>query len=295
MGQVEEVRAVGSEELPWRPMTIGELLDAAIAVFQRRPIRILAVAIVLAALEQLALYPVRHTVFAQPHAYQGVFSEGVTAAMWTLIAYGIGTEAMVIGLLGAVTAGPARQLLLARTPGACPRMSMRPVGAILLSAIVGIGAFATFWAGVVPWVFWFMFTGLVMPVLVNDARLGAKGHGLPGRKLSVPGAFLRSFALVGRSGLRPGGIRLMAYVPFTLLRLLLAWGGVAELAKFIHVPLPLDYAIWIIVNATAYACMAAVDATAHLETRMRLEGLDMELNRAVRGGTSVPEALAVPR
>lgn len=283
-----------SDVLPWRPLTAGELLDAAVTVFRHRALRILTVAIVLAALEQLALYPIRHGMYSRPHDYTAVFVTGPNAAFWLLLAYGIGTEAVVIGLLGAVSAWPARELLLARAPNA-PRPSIRPFGAILLALVVGGGAFATFWAGFVPWVFWFMFTGLVLPVLVNDARLGATAAGRPGRRLSAPGAFVRSFALVGRSGLRPGGIRLLAYVPFTALRLLLGYGGVLALTEFVRVPLAAEYAIWIVVNAGVYALIAAVDATTHLETRMRLEGLDLELSRALRGGTSVPDALAVPR
>jgi hypothetical protein len=295
VGTEDGGRDVGTEELPWRPLTIGELLDAAIAVFQRRAVRVLAVAVVLAGLEQLALYPIRFGMFPDPHNYLANFPHGLDARWWTLVAFGSGTEAMVIGLLGAVTAGPARQLLLARSPGACPRISLRPIATIVLSAVVGVGAFATFYAGFVPWVFWFMFTGLVTPALVNDARLGPRRPGGPVRKLSAPGAFGRSFALVGRAGLRPGAARLMAYVPLTLLRLLLAYGGVIALGEFVRVPPAVAYAIWIVVNATAYACMASVDATAHLETRMRLEGLDLELSRVLRIGAPVPDALVVPR
>jgi hypothetical protein len=284
-----------AEELPWRPLTAGELLDTAIAVFRHQPARLLGVSVVLATLEQVALYPLRHGMFGNPHNYfTSPDGFAITAAWWRLLAYGIGTEAVVLGLLGAVAAGPARQLLLARAPGACPRMSLRPVGAILLSLVIGLVAFAAFWLAVVPWVFWFMFTGLVMPVLVTDARLGA-GPGRPARKLSVPGALFRSFGLVGRSGLRPGAIRLLAYGPFTVLRLLLGFGGTLALAEFVHVPPAASYAVWIVVNATVYACLAAVDATTHLETRMRLEGLDMELNRAVRGGIPIADALVVPR
>jgi hypothetical protein len=288
---------VAAEELPWRPLTVGELLDAAIGVFRRQAVRLLAVAVGLAAVEQLALYPIRRGMFPDIHDYFSGVAYGafdLSARWWLLVAAGIGTEAAVITMLGAVAAGPARQLLFARTPGACPRMSPRPIGTIVLGVGVGVLAFATFWAGVVPWLFCFMFTALAAPVLVADARLGRSGAARGPRRLSVPGALGRSLRLVRRSGLRPGGVRLLAYGSFTALRLLLALAGGAALDSLVRIPIAVSYALWIGVNATAYACVAAVDAAAHLEARMRLEGLDLELDRALRTGSALSDALVVP-
>jgi hypothetical protein len=286
---------VGAEELPWRPLTIGELLDAAVATLRRRPIRLLLVATLLAATEQVALYPIRHGMFSPAHNYFSGFPDFFSERWWTLIAVGMGTEATVIAMLGAVAAGPARELLLSGVPVAPGRFKARPIGTTILSLIVGVIAFATFWAGVIGWVFWFMFTALVTPTLINDAMLGARASGKPAKRLSTIGAFGRALALVRRAGLRPGGARLLAYGAFALMRILLAWAGLFALGQYVRVPAAVEYAIWIIVNAIMYSYLASLDATAHLETRMRQEGLDMELGRAERLGTPIADALVVPR
>jgi hypothetical protein len=294
---------VDGEGLPWRPQTVSELLDSAVAVLRHRPRQLLAVAVVLAAVEQLVLYPLRESLSGGQHNYIPDL-DGMRHHLWIVIAAGMGTEAFVIGLLGAVAAGPARSLLLASAPPGValpppqlppPRWPARLPAAIALSLVVGSGAFVAFWAGAVGWIFWFMLTALVTPVLVNDAMLGSSTPWQPGRKLSVPGAFGRSFALVGRSGLRPGAVRLMAYGVFTLIRLLIAWVGLREHPGFLVHWLPFEYAVWVLVNAVMYAYLACGDAAAHLETRIRLEGLDIELSRAVRLGTPIGDALAVPR
>ena len=57
----------------------------------------------------------------------------------------------------------------------------------------------------------------------------------------------------------------------------------------------IDWALWIILNALLYTTIAGVDAAAHLETRIRTEGLDITIGRASRGGRPVENVLAGPR
>jgi hypothetical protein len=52
---------------------------------------------------------------------------------------------------------------------------------------------------------------------------------------------------------------------------------------------------WLMVNSVAYPVLACLDTVLHVETRMRSEGLDIALQRAVRRGVSADAALAVPR
>ena len=52
-------------------------------------------------------------------------------------------------------------------------------------------------------------------------------------------------------------------------------------------------AAWAAVNAVAYATLACLDAVLYLETRMRTEGLDIALGRALRRGEPVAPLLAV--
>jgi hypothetical protein len=135
-----------------------------------------------------------------------------------------------------------------------------------------------FLVGGVPWALWFMATGLGVPALIIDT----------GR--SPWTAMFRGMRLVMRSHLRPGGIRLLAYLPWFAIRLL-----VVLIGAFTGPPVWLDYTIWILINTAAYASIASVDATAHLEARIRREGLDIALGRAVRRGMPGESVLAAPR
>jgi hypothetical protein len=54
-------------------------------------------------------------------------------------------------------------------------------------------------------------------------------------------------------------------------------------------------AVWALVNAVAYPALACLDAVLHLENRMRVEGLDIALSRALRLGAPTAQVLAVPR
>src|SRR5689334_15558696 len=99
-------------EFPLRPMTLGELLDAAMALLRRRALPLLCAAAVLAALEQLALAPLRRIAFLSP-PYYGPAGEHVTA-WWTVTSLGFGSELLIITLLGAYAAAAARPALLGR-------------------------------------------------------------------------------------------------------------------------------------------------------------------------------------
>jgi hypothetical protein len=285
---------VDVDGLPWRPMTVSEVLDAAVDVLRARPVQLLAIALLLASLEQLVLYPLRTSLVGGQHNYRYDLI-GLHHQVWTVLAAGMGTEAFAIGVLGAFAAVAARCQLLASVPQTSPAPRARLTGAIVLSFVIGVVAAVTFWAGGILWVCCFMLTGLVMPTLVNDVLLGSRGPGRPTARLSVFGAFRRGVVLVIRAGLRPGGIRLMSHAILSMLRLLIAWVGVQVLPEFIPIPIAAEYAIWIVVNATMYACIASGDAASHLETRIRVEGLDLEMNRSIRLGTPIAEALAVPR
>ncbi len=106
----------------------------------------------------------------------------------------------------------------------------------------------------------------------------------------------RSFALVSRGRMRPGGIRLVGYLAWYAIRLAMGLGGVAALGL---VASPggtawgwlVGSGTWLVVNTVAYPALACLDAVVHLENRMRVEGLDIALSRALRK----PVAGAVPR
>ncbi|MFU8853264.1 hypothetical protein ACNAW0_20075 [Micromonospora sp. SL1-18] len=261
-------------------MTIGELLDAATTLLRTRARLLLGVGLVVALVEQAVLFPLRQaadvTYLVFPH-------EERWGWYLLLLLVGFGTEMAGIAVLGAVTssAGP-RALLGASAP---PRPV--PVGrAALLAPAIGLLAIvagATVLAGPVV----FLLVGLAMPALVID-RLGA------GR------ALLRSVSLSSRRALRAGWIRLLGYLSWLFIRLATGVAGWAALGLFLDTgTAERDHlatgVAWLMVNTLAYPTLACLDTVLHLDLRMRTEGLDLSLRRALSRRVSCDTALAVPR
>lgn len=273
-----------SETIPLRPLTLAEMLDSALELLRRNALGLLTVSAVLAVIEQVLLYPLRAAAGAVPPHYDPLHDR--LGNYWLVLAVGMGTEAAIVGLLGGLAARAAVPALAGGTPA--PRWLAgrgSRIGALLaLAGILLFGAMLTAAAGFVPWIFWYMFSGLAAPALVID-RLGPLG------------ALGRSFVLVGRGRWRPGGIRLLGYLAWLSIRLALGAGSVAALRLIIHLPgrtwpVVAAMAAWAIVNTVAYAALGCLDAVLHLENRMRVEGLDLALSRALRRGVPADRILA---
>jgi hypothetical protein len=287
---------VSVDAVPLRPMTVAEVLDAAVAVVRYRPWPLIAAAVLAAAAEQAVLLPIRRAAFASHDVFftAGDYWHALATRpgpWWLLVAVGMGTEAMIFAGLGGLTGRRATDRLLAGLPSdtaGAPGWSVGRVGQLALVALIaGVGAAVGFFAGLVPWLFWFAISGLAAPALVID---GPRGGAL--------GAFRRSFRLAFRAGLRPGALRLLSYLTWFVLRLLVGALGLALLASQLpggSTVAVVGYAVWTAVNAAAYASIASLDATIHLETRMRLEGLDIALGRARATGRPVASVLGAPR
>ncbi|HET6211248.1 MAG TPA: hypothetical protein VFE14_00090 [Micromonosporaceae bacterium] len=268
--------------LPLRPLTVAELLDAALALLRTRARPLLAVGIGLALAEQALIYPLR----TRAHGY---FPNGEnTGPWWLMIAVGFATEAVAIAVLGAQAAGAVLPALLGR-PVPRPRRSRAAIAgsvagvAIAAGLTCGLAAYAF----LLPWFVVYASLGLAAPAVVVD-RLGS-GQ-----------AVVRSIRLVWRSGLRPGAIRVLGYLGWLLFRLALSLGGITALNAIPRVELGswtvlAAAACWAVVNAIAYPVLGCLDAVLHLEARMRVEGLDIALGRALRRGEPLEPALAVPR
>ncbi len=263
------VGEVGAE-IPVRPLTAGEVLDAAIAVLRQRPWRLLGLALLLAGAEQAALYQPMHDRLTTPHNYF-TSQPGALGRVWDLVSIGTGTETAIFVLLGAVAA-PAGYRLLTREAGVDARMPrMSWLSLLALAAVVGGVTVVGTEIGLLPGVFWFMVTGMIAPALVVEGR-GLRALG-------------RSLSLSTRHGLRPGGLRLMAYASWVALRLLIGLATPALVEQFSGTLSGtwwdvVDTGVWILVDAVAYAVIACVDTCVYLETRMRHEGLDIWLARA---------------
>jgi hypothetical protein len=323
----------GAESLPLRPQTTGELLDAATNLLRRNALPLIGAGLVLALVEQLALYPLRHAASTHPPWYLPAVP-GPVARYWLLLAVGFGTEAVIVTLLG----GLAARASVADLTGAPPPRPLigrgsRAGALALLALILGAGASVGSIVGLVPGLLWYLLAGLAAPALIVDRREPVRpggpstGPNLPGPRTAsgtparpaTPGrpatgpygtgrltaigpfaAIGRSFTLVTSGRWRPGGVRLVGYLAWWLIRLGLGAGSIALISLLVH-PAGTGWAslaagaAWAIVNAIAYPALGCLDAVVHLETRMRVEGLDIALSRALRGQRPTEPALAVPR
>jgi hypothetical protein len=266
-----------SPVIPLRPLTFGELLDAAVQLLRTNARLLLIVAFALAVCEQAVLFPLRSA--AGVDGTTDLFSTDDGGIWWLVFCCGLATEGVVLALLGGLTGAaagpallgtpvPARDLLRqwARRAPALLVLALA-VGLILLpSAVV-----------MLPWFYFFGAIGVAAPALMVD-RVG------PG------GALARSFNLAP-VGLRGVAIRLGSYGGWAAIRVAIGWGT----AALLQTVLPSDallsqvttVAVWILANTVVYAALACLDAVLYLECRMRVEGLDVAVGRSRRLGRTV--------
>jgi hypothetical protein len=257
--------------LPMRPMTAGELLDAGAALLRRHALPLLALAVPLAAVEQLVLGRLRARAGLDAPTFMPDF--GDFGGWWLITAAGFGFEAAIIALLGAyagAAAGPALLGRPARYRDVLRRT--RPLPVIVTAVTVGVFAATAAYFGFVPWLILYGLIGLAAPALTVSRVRG------PGRALT------RSVRLARREGGRAALIRLLAYFTWFLIRFALGtawitvadqagWGIPAAAAAFV-VPIA-----WGVANTVAYAALACLDAVLLVEARIRTEGLDIEIER----------------
>jgi hypothetical protein len=286
--------------LPLRPLTTGELLDAAVVVLRTRTGHLIWLGFILAAAEQALLFPLRRLAEVDSSFLPG---EDRLAAFGVLVMVGFATEAFCIAVLGGTAATEAPRALLG--PGTPPRplrpvaLAIAAVAAAALCAVPAVG-FLVFplplqVAGlmlatlivVVVWPFPYGLAGLAGPAVVVD-------------QLNPMRAIARSFRLAGRGAMRTAWIRVLGYTVWLLVRLGLGIATMAVVQVVYSSPSPtVDNLImggaWLIVNALAYPVLGCLDVALHLEARMRSEGLDIALRRTFARGVSADTALAVPR
>ena len=255
---------------------------------------VLLIAVVLAAAERFALHALWRGIDPHVDSFGAFFRH--LGAYWLMFAVGMGTEAFIFGILGAITAPVAARMVISSiAPVPVPvRLRRRWPSVLLTSAGVGIVAAAALLLGGIGWIAWFMLSALAIPTLVVDG--GAADR--TGRVRNPVALFGRSVKLASR-GLLAGRVRWLAYLPWLLVRLLLNTAGGAAVADLFSITSSravtvIDWSLWIALNALLYTTIAGIDAAAHLETRIRTEGLDIALGRAVRTGQPVEPVLAAP-
>lgn len=280
----------GSPVLPLRPLTIGELLDAAAALLRSRWRVLLAMSFALALVEQVAMTTLRMSTITEvrPKYWGDLFNDGTM--LWVWITLGLTTEIFIITLLSA----PATRTAVAAVKGEDPeqlgfwtldgtRWAQATVFATILAVVGAIAAAACF----LPWLVVFAIFGLSVPALIADG-------------LSPGKSFFRSPQLLTRSGFRTAGIRLLSYFSWLLIRMAITCSAVLLIDYVDFSTVLFDYFLvmlgigYLAVNTAGYAMMACVDAVTHIETRVRVEGLDVAVSRMRARGEpvvlSAPEA-----
>ncbi|HKT04493.1 MAG TPA: hypothetical protein VJT31_33675, partial [Rugosimonospora sp.] len=125
----------GDAVLPLRPLTLGELLDAGVTLLRRHAGTLLLTGAALAVAEQAALYPIRRVALLSPE-YWAVDQDHL-GAYWLLLAAGLGSEAMIIALLGGLAAPAALAALVGEAPGPLYRRA-RLSRLVPLAVLVGV-------------------------------------------------------------------------------------------------------------------------------------------------------------
>jgi hypothetical protein len=256
-------------------------LDAAVQLVRIHGRTLLPVAAVLAIVEQAVLWPLREAM--------GVPLIGGSAGIadlgpyWLVLGIGAGLEALIIIGLGPI-AGQAAAADLTHTP--TRTRDLLAAGARRFGALAVIGPVVLILVTV---------SALLGPLwLVGYALFGLAGVALTIERRGPFSALGRAAALSVRGGMRATRVRILGYISWLLLRFgfFLGLGAAADFLL-----LGRQAAGWLLVvglvlaNTTAYATLAALDAAALLEVRIRSEALDLWLSRAAEHGALTTEAL----
>ena len=287
--------------VPLRPLTIGELLDGAIAVLRTRPWRLVGIGALFAVIEQLVLYPLRSLADLDSSLLPAT---GRLSEYGLMVVAGFATEAVIIATLAAIAARRSGRVLLGRFAPAAPQI--RWGGVVVIVTVAGVVAagsvvwfpvvmdllqtagFPVAWTlAIALWAIPYGLLGLAAPALVVESRGPWSALG-------------RSLRLASRDGLRAVWVRVLGYLSWALVRigliiavvtlLALVWGGSLPSSTWDRVAMA---AAAVIVNAVAYPVLGCLDVMLLLEGRMRTEGLDISLRWALRRG--VAGSLEAPR
>lgn len=288
--------------LPRRPLTIGELLDAAVELVRGRAWPLLAVSLLLALGEQAALYPLRSALDFDLVTGPGQSFEDAIGPLWLLFAAGLTFEGAIIAFLG-VSAGGVAAADLSETP-------MRPAGVLKLrlahasmlflaplsSALVFTGLLALTGAFTLGGGLAFLMGLLILLLwLVTYSVFGLTGAVIGLERRGPFGALGRAAGLGFRVGMRAIRVRILGLLGWLLLR---AGFYLGLLSLLDYVPLDRTGAVvlvtagMVIANGASYLFLAALDAVALAEVRFRSEGLDIWLSRAAQHGTLEPGSVA---
>lgn len=263
--------------LPLRAIMAGEVLDTAVVLFRERALPLLLIAAPLQALEQIAVW----------HAGAPLL-DGYAAftVWWRVIATVLACDAVIVLLLGAYAGAATVPALIGEKVG--HRALLKRTRPLPLLATVLLPALAA-WPGA--------YFGLVGLIAVSGF-LGLAGVALVIDRAGWPfGALGRSIVLVTRPGLRGLFNRIFGFLIWLVVRLALAIGPILFLwqAGLVANGYLGDWpvlAVWGLAGTVSCAALACLDAVTLIDTRIRSEGLDIALRRALTNGTD-PAAVFV--
>lgn len=271
-----------------RPLTVGELLDAAVTLLRTRWLLLVGLGAAVAAAEQAVLFPLRR--LADVNLYY--FPPEDRWPAWTLlVAVGFATEAAVIAALGGPASAAAPRALLG---DAVPRRSGQGRSASNITAIAAVAVLVALLCGLVvatmyAWPISFFLLSLVtIPLwLWTYGSLGLAAPAVVIERRGPFGAVGRSVTLSARGFLRTIRVRVLAYLGWWVIRVGWGLGVLSVIGLFYTSPDEtmdnvLMAMVYLVVNALAYPALACLDAVLLLEARMRTEGLDIALRQALR-------------
>lgn len=283
--------------LPLRPLTTGELLDAAVVLLRTRAGKLVGLRVAAALVEQAILFPLRRLADVDSSLLPGT---GRLREFGLLIVVGFFTEILVIALLAGTAAVEAPPALLGdRVPRGRARLAPMILGAVV-AATIGASCAWAFVLLLLP----LQVLGLVLAILITIpcwvvlyGLFGLVTSSVLIDEVGPVRALGRSLVLSSRSGLRALWIRVLGYLAWLIIRLSLSFAVVGVVALFYSSPSNtvddvLMGATWLLVNAVAYPILGCLDVALLLESRMRSEGLDIALRATLRRGRAANLTLA---
>lgn len=281
--------------VPLRPLSMGEILDGSFRVIRRNPRATLGLSAVIAVIQVSVLAVVQIAAYAQlgqtststdgtqidggqlVGVFSGLFSAVVLSAIFGAILTGMLTLVITDDVLG-------RHAVLGELWARVrPRLGTLIGASLLIAVLQVIGLFLLLVPGVWLWGIW----AVAIPALMVE-------------RTTVRGALRRSRELVRGTFWRVWGIRALGVLivltvggllsaPFSILGLALSGEGFGELTRT-GSSLPVVYvlvsSIGSVLTTTFTAPVrAGIDALLYVDLRMRKEGLDLQLQRAVSAGT----------
>ncbi len=285
--------------LPLRPLTTGELLDGAVVLLRTRPFQLIGLGVLLALVEQAVLFPLRTLARQDISLLPG---SGRLDEFGVLVVAGFGTEALIIAILGGVAGREGARVLLGRA--APPRPTLRPVslaGVSIMAMVVCAAAAFPFLVVLEPLQSAGLVVAVMMAAIAWPIPYGLIGLAAPAVVIEQRGpasALWRSVRLASRDGLRAAWIRVLGYAAWLFVRLGLTLATIALVDIFGALPSEtadrlLLAGTAVVVNALVYPMLGCLDVMLLLEARMRTEGLDISLRRAVARGVATDASLAV--